>query len=630
MKFAHPYLLNLLWTLIPLFGIMVYGIRTRKKILARFAGDGMFASVIPGFDPTRRWVKAVMITVAAGFAIVALAGPQMGFKWEKTKQKGVDIMIALDCSKSMLAQDIKPSRLERAKREIKDLLHMMKSDRAGLVAFSGRAILQCPLTLDHEAFNIFLNVLEPGFLPVGGTNLAEAIQTGFSGFEGGSDTDKAIIVITDGENTAGDVEAVARDMAKKGIKIFCIGVGDIRGAPIPDENGGFKKDRAGNIVLSKVDEQGLQKIAALTGGTYVRSVAGDMDLDLIYTDRILGTMERKTLTSGKKKVWEDRYQWFLFPCLVLLLVEFFLGSQKRIRSPKKTRSLVVFICLAGLGISAVHTTPARAETVSSSVKQGIKAFDEQSYESAQKHFIDAQLADPQNPALYYNIGAAAYMNEAYDLAKKNFMEAAKSDDPTLRHNARYNLANTNFRMGNFAKAAEGYETIIKEFPDDTQAKENLEFTRQKIEEQKQQDQQKSESDKDKNKDDGQKDPDKHKNQKDDPGDKDKKDSDQSKSDNENQSGDQQGSKDNTQNDQSQPEDQDTGDKSNEEENQPSKGGEAQNPEHGQPEKGQPGTPRTEHGEQADKNMEKLLNRLEDKPGTAMMPHLQKQDIEQDW
>ncbi|MBT4027654.1 VWA domain-containing protein, partial [Desulfobacula sp.] len=180
MKFASPYLLNLLWGLIPVLGIMAYGILKRKKILARFAGTNMIASLVPGFDPQKRWIKTSLIIISFGFAIVALSVPQWGYRWEKTNQKGVDIMIALDCSKSMLAQDIKPNRLERAKREIIDLLRMMKSDRAGLVAFSGRAILQCPLTLDHEAFNIFLKVLEPGYLPVGGTNLDHAIKEAYN------------------------------------------------------------------------------------------------------------------------------------------------------------------------------------------------------------------------------------------------------------------------------------------------------------------------------------------------------------------------------------------------------------------------------------------------------------------
>ncbi|MCK5695625.1 MAG: VWA domain-containing protein [Desulfobacula sp.] len=584
MQFTHPYLLNLLWALIPVFGIMVYGIRKRKKILFGFAGQSMFPLIIPGFDSRRRWIKAILITLASGFAIVALSGPQLGYKWEKTTQKGVDIMIALDCSKSMLVQDIKPNRLERAKREIIDLLRMMKSDRAGLVAFSGRAILQCPLTLDHEAFNIFLKVLEPGFLPVGGTNLSLAIKECYNGFEKESDTEKAIIIITDGESTTGDVETTAKEMAKRGIKIFCIGVGDLAGAPIPDEKGGFKKDGSGNIILSKVDTKTLEKLAAITGGTYVRSVAGDMDLDLIYKDKILGTMERKALTSGKKKVWENRYQWFLFPCLVLLLIEFILFSKKQLKE------LAMFIFVFGFSIFLSQNGSAYAQTVSSSVKQGIQAFDAQNYEQAKKHFIDAQLANPENAKLYYNIGAAAYMNKEYEQAQKNFLQAIKTDDIKLRHDAWYNLANTEYRMGNLDEAIKGYENILKEFPEDGQAKENLEFVKQKKQE-KQEQESKCDKDKD-NKENQNPGKDQDKNQE-------KMNSDQNKN----------KSKEQKQQNKQTPE--------NKQEDNPE---ETQSQASSQP----------RENKNANQNMENMLNRLEDKPGRAMIPVLQEQDVEKDW
>jgi Ca-activated chloride channel family protein len=608
MKFANPYLLNLLWGIIPLVGLMVYGILKRKKILSAFAAVNMWSSIIPGLDHNRRWIKLILITMAFAFAIIALAQPQLGFKWEKTTQKGVDIMIALDCSQSMLAQDIKPNRLERAKREVIDLLRMMKSDRAGLVAFSGRAILQCPLTLDHEAFNIFLKVLEPGFLPVGGTNLDEAVKESFKGFEPDSDTEKAIIIITDGESTTGAVEETAKEMAKQGVKIFCIGVGDLQGAPIPDENGGFKKDASGNIVLAKVDEQGLEKIAAITGGAYVRSVAGDMDLDLIYKDKILGTMERRTLTSGKKKVWENRYQWFLFPCLLLLLIEFLLSSKKRV-------SPIIFALAFLIHGLVFNTQTIEAKMVSTSVKEGIEAFDEQNYEQAKKHFIDAQLENPENAKLYYNIGAAAYMNKEYEQAMKNFLQATHSDDKSMRHAARYNLSNTHYRLGNMDAAIKGYEDILKDFPEDTQAKENMELAIQKKQEQ---EKQKSESDKDK----------KDKNQKDkDQQDKDKKgdqDQDQEKQDQENKD---QNNKDQKNKDSEQNKDQPGSKDQDEQPPEPRPESEKDKSQKSQEEKAKPAEDK--EGE-ANKNMESMLNRLEDKPGKAMMPLLQEQYIEKDW
>ncbi len=484
MRFENPYLLNLLWLLFPVAGILAYGIWKRKKILSAFADAGMLSAIIPGFAPGRRWVKTGMILLAAACSIVAVTGPQAGYRWETVKQQGVDIMIALDCSKSMLAQDIKPNRLERAKREIVDLLRMAQSDRIGLVAFSGTAILKCPLTLDRDAFNIFLDVLEPGFLPMGGSNLSAAIETAYAGFEMDADTDKAIILITDGEHTQGDADAAARQMAEAGIKIFCIGVGDLQGAPIPDQAGGFVKDRSGNIVLSRVDETGLKRIADGTGGIYVRSVAGDMDLDVIYTEHILGGMEKTTVASGRKKIWENRYQWFLFPGLVLLLVELFLSPVARL---KQTLQVI----LAGVLFAHAPMT-AEAQSVSKSVRQGIEAFENHRFEEAEKHFIDAQLEKPDDARLYYNIGTAAYMAENFEQAEKNFEQAARSNDPVLRQNAQYNLANTHYHQGRLDEAIKGYEELLKEFPEDIQARENLEFVKKK--QQEQQEQQRSKPD----------------------------------------------------------------------------------------------------------------------------------------
>ena len=572
MKFTHPYLLNLLWGLIPFFGIMAFGILERKKILLRFAEEGMFSTIIPGSDPSRRWIKAGLITLATGCAVVALCGPQWGYKWETINEKGVDIMIVLDCSKSMLAEDIKPNRLEQAKREIIDLLHMMKSDRAGLVAFSGKAILQCPLTLDHDAFNIFLKVLTPGFLPIGGTNVSEALTTAFNGFEKESDTEKAIIIITDGENTVGDAEETAKMMAKEGIKIFCIGVGDLEGAPIPDDKGGFKKDGSGNIVLSRVDEKGLEKLAALTGGAYVRSVAGDMDLDLIYKDKIRGKMEGKTLASGKQKVWENRFQWFLFPGLVLLLIESMLAPGKK---PLRIFLLIPMLSLifSGIPFGEVH-----AGIFSSSVGKGIKAYEAKQYEEAKKQFIDAQLENPDDKRLYYNIGTAAYMNKEYEEALGHFSKVLDARDVNLRHNARFNLADTHFRMGNMDEAIKEYEAVLKEFPDDREAKENLEFVKQKKQEREEEKKEKPESGENK--------------------DKDKKDQGrENKKDQENKDQDKQDKKD-----------------------QENKG----NPENS------PKTPADQQPQQTREGFENMLNRLEDKPGNTMIPSLQEYYIEKDW
>ena len=228
---------------------------------------------------------------------------------------------------------------------------------------------------------------------MGGTNLSEALKTAYDGFEKESDTEKAVILITDGENTGGDAEETAKMMAKEGIRIFCIGVGGSEGAPIPDDNGGFKKDASGNIILSKLDEKGLEKLAALANGAYVRSVAGDMDLDLIYKDKIRGQMEKKTLTSGKHKVWENRFQWFLFPGLILLLAEFMPASGKR------ALKRVLSVLMTGFVLSGIPLGTAQAGIFFSSVGKGITAYEAKDYTEAKKQFIEAQIENPDRKSV---------------------------------------------------------------------------------------------------------------------------------------------------------------------------------------------------------------------------------------
>lgn len=323
MTFIRLWILNLLW-LLPIIGLLlIFYVRQKKKDIDSFADPELLRRLTGKSLKGRMFLKSLFLFFGLGLMIFALAGPRWGSHYQEVSRKGVDIMILVDVSPSMKVQDVKPDRLERARREILDFLRVVEGDRVGLVAFSGAAFIQCPLTMDYVALQMFLDSLEPDLVPVPGTDLGAAIDTGVSSFDFTSETDKVILIITDGEDNEDRGIRAAENAAEKGVKIFVFGIGDVSGGPIPEGKGkgGFRKDNDGNLILSKLNEDSLKEIASMTGGLYVRSVAGDLDLDLLYFDGVRSKTEVKTLKSGKIKVYEERFSIFLLAALLFLLLE---------------------------------------------------------------------------------------------------------------------------------------------------------------------------------------------------------------------------------------------------------------------------------------------------------------------
>ena len=323
MTLAHLWILHFLW-LLPVTALtLIVGDRQRKRATEQFADRELLVRLSGEGLRGRGFLKGVLLIASFGLILIALAGPRWGSHFQEVAQRGVDVMILVDVSPSMLVEDMDPNRLERAGREILDFLRVVQGDRVGLVAFSGAAFIQCPLTLDYAALEMFLSALEPDLIPVPGTDIGAAIETGLSAFDFDSETDKVILLITDGEDNENRGLEVARKAAGKGVKIFVFGMGEPSGGPIPavDGKGGFKKDEQGKLILSRLEEETLRKIASVTGGAYVRSVAGDLDLDLLYFDGIKVTTEAQTLKSGKIRVYEEHFPLFVLAAFLLLLLE---------------------------------------------------------------------------------------------------------------------------------------------------------------------------------------------------------------------------------------------------------------------------------------------------------------------
>lgn len=324
MSFDNTWALNFLWFLPLVCFAFIFELRKKRTALSGFAENKLLSRLVGEEKKGRIYFKIFLILFALALVIVALAGPRWGSRYQEVNQQGVDIMIAVDVSSSMLVQDVKPSRMERAKREMQDFIKIVQGDRIGLVAFAGSAFVQCPLTLDYGALSMFLSELGPGLIPVEGTDIGAAIDTAVSSFDEKSNTDRVILLITDGEDNEGKAVKAGEKAADKKVKVFIFGIGEASGGPVPAEGGGFVKDRWGKMVLSKLDEEGLKKIASSTGGDYVRSVAGDLDLDVLYYSGIKLKTDAKTLKSGKIKVYEERFMIFVFAAFVLLLLEGFI------------------------------------------------------------------------------------------------------------------------------------------------------------------------------------------------------------------------------------------------------------------------------------------------------------------
>jgi len=329
-RFAHPEYLNLLYLLPLLVAVFWFIGRNRKKLLQIFADKELHKILFPSDSNFKRWSKFVIILLALTCLVFAAANPQVGTKMQEVKQTGIDVFILLDVSNSMMAEDIKPNRLEKAKYQISNLINKLRGDRIGLIIFAGQAYVQIPLTTDYSAANLFLSAVDVNSVPSQGTAIASAINLATASFDTLS-TQKVIIAITDGEDHEGDVQKAVENAESRDIKIYTIGLGSEGGVPIPVYNNrsqlvGFKKDREGNTILTKLDEEALKRIAIDGDGKYFRGTNYEDHLDKIYTE--LSELEQTEFGVKKVTDYEDRFYFFLIPALILLVMEFFISEKK--------------------------------------------------------------------------------------------------------------------------------------------------------------------------------------------------------------------------------------------------------------------------------------------------------------
>ena len=331
MHFEDGHILYSLWGVIPLILLLWWGIRQKQTQMERFAQARLLPDLAGTLHQRRQFAKNVLIVLTFIFGILALARPQWGFELQEVKRQGLDILFVIDTSRSMLTEDVKPSRLERMKLAVSDFLKKLHGDRVGLVAFAGDAFLICPFTVDYNGFLLSLDDLDTTTVPRGGTNLAAALQEAGKKYDETASKYKVVIVLTDGENFEGDPLAAAQKAKKEGVKVYCVGIGTQEGELVRVQNDlgqpEFLKDESGNFVKSRLNEKLLQQIALTTGGIYVRSSGAQFGLDLIY-DQELSKLERRDIKNKMEKKYFDRFQIPLGLALIFLLTEMCLSTRK--------------------------------------------------------------------------------------------------------------------------------------------------------------------------------------------------------------------------------------------------------------------------------------------------------------
>jgi Ca-activated chloride channel family protein len=333
LRFAH---IEFLYGLaaIPVFIILFLVVsRWKKKAVASLGDKNVVREMMPHVSFSRPWLKFIFFIVAYAMVIVGLSDPQLGSKTEEVKRKGADLMILLDVSNSMLAQDLAPNRLENAKQAIAQLIDKMHDDRIGIIVFAGQAYVQLPITTDYSAAKLFLSTINTNMVPTQGTAIGAAIDLGMQSFDFKNGTGKAMVIITDGENHEDNAVEAAKNARAKDVAVSVVGVGSANGAPIPivtdGRQTGFHTDSTGQQVISKLSEDMCKDISSAGGGVYVRANNSNSGLDIVMDQ--IGKMQRKMYDSKTYKDFEDRFQFFLAIAFALLLIEFFISNRKNMR-----------------------------------------------------------------------------------------------------------------------------------------------------------------------------------------------------------------------------------------------------------------------------------------------------------
>ncbi len=435
-----------------------------KKNAAKKMGDPFLVKQLTkDFSPKKFRLKLIIFIVGfalCGFAVAGLVEPDGS---QKISRKGIDLMIALDVSKSMLAQDIQPSRLERARQVISKIIDNLPEDKIGLVIFAGRAYLQMPMTVDHEAAKMYLSSASPDDVPTQGTVISDALKMCYSAFNPKEKTYKSILLISDGEDHEDDALKVAKELGKEGIMINTVGIGSPLGAPIMDpETNSYKKDDKGNTVITKLDEKELSEIAKDGNGLYQLYSTTNQVADNIKSK--LSGIGQATVTDSSYDAFKQYFQYLLGAALLLFVIEFFI-SEKRKMNKKVVTALVLFFFL---------NNSLLAQNVSNEIFKGNEAYKKNNYDAAENSYRGALKMADNNSIASYNLGNTLFRKGATDAAVEAYDNTIKnSDDNSTKEKAYYNQGVTFQKAKKLPECINAYENALMLNPMDEDARQNL-------------------------------------------------------------------------------------------------------------------------------------------------------------
>ncbi len=499
LKFQQP---EYLWFLIaiPLLAVLFVFLQKRATILLhRLVSEKLLWAVAPEVSGGKRALKHSFLLLSLAFLILTAANPQVGTRLEEIKREGIDLFVVLDVSLSMKAEDIKPSRLEKAKRDVSELLKKLSGDRVGLIVFAGDAFVQFPLTADYAAADLFISAVDVTSVPTPGTMIGLALERAMKSFSTDLLTQKAIIVVSDGENTEGDVLSAVEEVKKAGVKVYTVGMGTPEGGPIPvyDQNGqrvDFKRDRAGSVVVTRLDETMLQQIAVAAGGVYRRATSAGNEIDDIFKE--LASLEKTEFGVKQVAGFESRYQYPLALAILLLMMEVLLSEQRgrlMIRLKKMIPAFGIFLSLF------VLVAQAQSQTLRGHVSAGNRSYEKGSYNDAEVAYKKGLLEDPKSREAQSNLGNAYYKQQRFDDAGRQFGNSAVAMGEAVdKARSIYNLGNSLFKGDKLQESVEAYKQSLKLNPNDEDARYNLEMARRKLKQQ--QEKKKEEQKKDKKQD----------------------------------------------------------------------------------------------------------------------------------